>query len=296
MLFFLYFKSSEIDSNIEYYSYKQFLTSENDCTSVTFLIIPWNVRIVIEVLYNIIDNATKKFEANLTIQADRAQEYSNDSRKPKPELINIAHMSLLSSRILTNEQFDLTCQSIFTPEKFFKQNEEGIHIFCPCCRTEVVMQNHHMYCKGMNGLTKQIHNAQVSNIINIIDKKHNPMVCRTARQVNDDEQSKLQPDIVTKDNQTFDFSVSKNPLAMYKTKIEKYGKIFDNKNVIPIIITPWLQMDPRSIIEMSRYCKPDKLFKSLSKFFDSRFTVDGHQYCDVQIFKLLDHIHGIIKT
>ncbi|CAL6098976.1 Reverse_transcriptase [Hexamita inflata] len=116
----------------------------------------------------------------------------------------------------------------------------------------------------MNGLTKQIHNAQVSNIINIIDKKHNPMVCRTARQVNDDEQSKLQPDIVTKDNQTFDFSVSKNPLAMYKTKIEKYGKIFDNKNVIPIIITPWLQMDPRSIIEMSRYCKPDKLFKSLS--------------------------------
>ncbi|CAL6111271.1 Hypothetical_protein [Hexamita inflata] len=53
-------------------------------------------------------------------------------------------------------------------------------------------------------------------------------------------------------------------LAMYKTKIEKYGKIFDNKNVIPIIITPWLQMDPRSIIEMSRYCKPDKLFKSLS--------------------------------
>ncbi|CAL6011418.1 Hypothetical_protein [Hexamita inflata] len=117
-----------------------------------------------------IDNATKKFEANLTIQADRAQEYSNDSRKPKPELINIAHMSLLSSRILTNEQFDLTCQSIFTPEKFFKQNEEGIHIFCPCCRTEVVMQNHHMYCKGMNGLTKQIHNAQVSNIINIIDK------------------------------------------------------------------------------------------------------------------------------
>ncbi|CAL5972058.1 Hypothetical_protein [Hexamita inflata] len=90
------------------------------------------------------------------------------------------------------------------------------------------------------------------------------MVCRTARQVNDDEQSKLQPDIVTKDNQTFDFSVSKNPLAMYKTKIEKYSKIFDNKNVIPIIITPWLQMDPRSIIEMSRYCKPDKQFKSLS--------------------------------
>ncbi|CAL6076745.1 Reverse_transcriptase/endonuclease [Hexamita inflata] len=161
-----------------------------------------------------IDNATKKFEANLTIQANRAQEYSNDSRKPKPELINIAHMSLLSSRILTNEQFDLTCQSIFTPEKFFKQNEEGIHIFCPCCRTDVVMQNHHMYCKGMNGLTKQIHNAQVSNIINIIDKKHNPMVCKTARQVNDDEQSKLQPDIVTKDNQTFDFSVSKNPLAI----------------------------------------------------------------------------------
>ncbi|CAL5981277.1 RT/endonuclease [Hexamita inflata] len=118
----------------------------------------------------LIDNATKKFEANLTIQADRAQEYSNDSRKPKPELINIVHMSLLSSRILTNEQFDLICQSIFTPEKFFKLNEEGIHIFCHCCRTEVVMQNHHMYCKGMNGLTKQIHNAQVSNIINIIDK------------------------------------------------------------------------------------------------------------------------------
>ncbi|CAL6045281.1 Hypothetical_protein [Hexamita inflata] len=83
------------------------------------------------------------------------------------------------------------------------------------------------------------------------------MVCRTARQVNDDEQSKLQPDIVTKDNQTFDFSVS-------KTKIEKYGKIFDNKNVISIIITPWLQMDPRSVFEMSRYYKPDKLFKSLS--------------------------------
>ncbi|CAL6074953.1 Hypothetical_protein [Hexamita inflata] len=59
-----------------------------------------------------IDNATKKFEANLTIQANRAQEYSNDSRKPKLELINIAHMSLLSSRILTNEQFDLTCQVI----------------------------------------------------------------------------------------------------------------------------------------------------------------------------------------
>ncbi|CAL6009133.1 Hypothetical_protein [Hexamita inflata] len=64
------------------------------------------------------------------------------------------------------------------------------------------------------------------------------------------------PDIVTKDNQTFDFSVSKNPLAMYKTEIEKYCKIFNNNNC--------RQVDPRSVIEMSRYCKPDKLFKSLS--------------------------------
>ncbi|CAL6066747.1 Hypothetical_protein [Hexamita inflata] len=173
---------------------------------------------------------TQKFEANLTIQANRVQEYSNDSRKPKPELINIAHMSLLSSRILTNEQFDLTCQSIFTPEKFFKQNEEGIHIFCPCCRTEVVMQNHHMYCKGMNGLTKQIHNAQVSNIINIIDKKHNPMVCKTARQVNDDEQSKLQPDIVTKDNQTFDFS-ARTHLLCTKQKSRNMARSLTTKTL-----------------------------------------------------------------
>ncbi|CAL6111942.1 Hypothetical_protein [Hexamita inflata] len=143
----------------------------------------------------------------------------------------------------------------------------------------------------MNSLTKQIHNAQVSNIINIINKNTTQWYLKqldklmTTNQkaykedqvkhvrhtqhvsellINDDEQSKLQPDIVTKDNQTFNFSVSQNQLAMYKTKIEKYGKIFDNKNVIPIIITPWLQMDPRSVIEMSRYCKPDKLFKSLS--------------------------------
>jgi hypothetical protein len=65
------------------------------------------------------------------------------------------------------------------------------------------------------------------------------------------------PDIVLKTGQTLDFTMSVNLIQAYLNKIKKYSHEngtpkFNNLHVIPIAVTPYYEMHPKSFEAMDK--------------------------------------------
>ena len=70
------------------------------------------------------------------------------------------------------------------------------------------------------------------------------------------------------DQQMFDFTIKEKINEGYNEKIRKYLRYFTKEDgytpVIPIVISPWLQMHKGSATSMSKHCNPQSLFKELA--------------------------------
>jgi len=76
--------------------------------------------------------------------------------------------------------------------------------------------------------------------------------CATVRQVTGIESSKC-PDIYTELNcQSFDFTFNQKLNAAYAAKIKKYHGLYD-KDVIPIVTSPWYEMHLTSAKALPQY-------------------------------------------
>jgi hypothetical protein len=64
--------------------------------------------------------------------------------------------------------------------------------------------------------------------------------------------------------QTFDFTNRVELNAGYTDKVKKYKDAFKNPPVIPIVVTPWLDIHPESVKSMKKYLNISQLFKMLA--------------------------------
>jgi len=91
------------------------------------------------------------------------------------------------------------------------------------------------------------HDFIVSTITAKIKKKFKPRRCKPAKQLTGADKN-LTPDIYTEtDRQTFDFTFSCNAKTAYTEKISKYEEAHFVNTVIPIVVTPWINMHSDSL-------------------------------------------------
>ncbi|CAL6082382.1 RT/endonuclease [Hexamita inflata] len=176
---------------------------------------------------------------------------------------NIAHHALIQRALLDDEMFDQITKIIFTNQNNQHPLKHDACYKCNLCNQNVKVSNHYLTCSQMISKHMTSHDDIVNRIVHLIYKKYKPKAAVTARELGLDS-SNSRPDIVTElDSQHFDVTITIDTQKAYNQKINKYKKL-GYGDIIPIVVSPQLQMYPKTIEQMKKYYDMQKLYKDIA--------------------------------